>query len=135
MSETTTVHGQLLWVDRLISSLLRIGVTLSVSVVAIGMLLTFIHHPDYFRSRPALGALTDPGHSYPSTLRAVLEGTAEGRGQAVVMLGVLLLIATPVARVAVSIVVFLIERDRLYAAITTMVLLLLLLSFLLGAAG
>jgi uncharacterized membrane protein len=128
-------HGAPLWVDRLISSLLRIGVTLSVSIVAIGMLLTFLHHPDYFRSRPALGDLTSPGHSYPSSLRAVMEGVAQGHGQAVVMLGVILLIATPVARVAVSIVIFVIERDRLYAAITTAVLLLLLLSFLLGAAG
>ena len=51
------------------------------------------------------------------------------------MLGLLLLIATPVARVAFSIVAFALEGDRLYVAITAVVLALLVLSFAVGAAG
>lgn len=43
-----------------------------------------------------------------------------------------LLIATPVVRVAVSFLLFLAERDWLYARLTMMVLLLLLASFMLG---
>jgi uncharacterized membrane protein len=123
------------WVDRMISWVLRGGVTISIVVVLAGMIITFVHHPEYFRSRPALGALTNPGTSYPSTIRAVIEGVREVRGQAIITLGLLLLIATPVARVAVSIAVFVIERDRLYVVITTVVLGLLLLSFVLGANG
>lgn len=123
------------WVDRMISWVLRGGVTISIVVVLAGMIITFVHHPEYFRSRPALGALTNPGTSYPSTISAVIEGVREVRGQAIVTLGLLLLIATPVARVAVSIAVFVIERDRLYVVITTVVLGLLLLSFVLGANG
>jgi uncharacterized membrane protein len=123
------------WVDRMISWVLRSGVTISVVVVLAGMIITFAHHPEYFRSRPALGELTNPGTSYPSTMRAVIEGVREVRGQAIVTLGLLLLIATPVVRVAVSIAVFVIERDRLYVVITTVVLGLLLLSFVLGAHG
>jgi uncharacterized membrane protein len=45
---------------------------------------------------------------------------------AIAQLGLLTLLATPVARVAVSVVAFALERDRLYAAITTAVLLILL---------
>ncbi len=123
------------WVDRMIAYVLRGGVTISLTVVLTGLVITFLHHPEYSRSRPALGALTNPGTSYPSSVGAVVEGVREGRGQAIVTLGLLLLIATPVARVAVSIAVFVIERDRLYVVITACVLALLLLSFVLGASG
>ena len=123
------------WVDHLISYVLRGGVTISVAVVLTGVIITFLHHPDYFRSRPALGALTNPGTSYPSTVGAVIEGVRARNGQSIVTLGLLMLIATPVARVAVSIAVFVIERDRLYVVITAVVLALLLLSFVVGASG
>jgi len=123
------------WVDNLISYVLRGGVTISVVVVLAGIVITFVHHPEYFRSRPALGALTNPGTSYPRTVGAVIEGAREGRGQAIVTLGLLLLIATPVARVAVSIAVFVIEHDRLYVVITAVVFGLLLLSFVFGTSG
>jgi len=123
------------WVDAVISWLLRGGVLISIGIVTIGIELTFVHHPAYFSSRPELGTLTQPGTHFPSTLSDVLHGVRAGRGQAIVMAGLLLLIATPVARVAFSIVIFLIERDRLYAAITTAVLLVLLVSFVRGAAG
>lgn len=120
------------WIDLAISRVLRTGVLLSIAVIATGMLVTFIHHPSYFSSRPALGTLTSATESYPRTLGSVVEGAMDGRGQAIISLGVLLLIATPVARVALSIIIFAIEHDRLYVLITTAVLLLLILSFVLG---
>jgi len=123
------------WVDTAISRLLRTGVVASMAVVLLGLVLTFVHHPQYVRSTSALGRLTDAGAVYPHAIGAVLTQVRQGRGQAIVMLGLLLLIATPVARVAFSILAFALERDRLYAAITTVVLLLLFLSFVLGAAG
>lgn len=123
------------WVETLISNLLRIGVMVSVAIVLTGIVFTFVHHPDYFSSRPALGNLIDAKRDYTSSIGGVVEGVAARRGQAIAMLGILLLIATPVARVAVSIAIFVVERDRLYVAITSIVLLLLLLSFALGAAG
>lgn len=47
-----------------------------------------------------------------------------------IQLGILVLIATPIARVGFSIYGFWLERDRLYVAITWFVLLLLLVGFL-----
>ena len=47
---------------------------------------------------------------------------------AIVQLGLLALLATPVARVAASVVGFTLEHDRLYTAITLAVLLILLTS-------
>jgi len=123
------------WVDTAISHLLRIGVLVSISVVLIGLAFTFLHHPQYVTSRTALGGLTDARAMYPHTIGDVARQIRDGHGQAIVMLGLLLLVATPVARVAFSILAFAIERDRLYVAITAGVLTLLLVSFAIGAAG
>ncbi|HEX6642373.1 MAG TPA: DUF1634 domain-containing protein [Thermoanaerobaculia bacterium] len=123
------------WVDAAISHLLRGGVVASLAVVLCGLVLTFIHHPQYMTSHTALGGLTDPDAAYPHSIREVATQLREGRGQAVVILGLLLLIATPVVRVAFSIVAFALERDRLYVAITSIVLTLLIVSFFVGGAG
>jgi uncharacterized membrane protein len=123
------------WVDTAISRLLRGGVLVSITVVLIGLMFTFIHHPQYVTSKTALGELTDAGALYPHTIRGVAIQIRAGRGQAMVMLGLLLLIATPVTRVAFSILAFALERDRLYVAITVVVLALLFVSFAIGAAG
>lgn len=123
------------WVDTAISRLLRFGVISSIVVITIGLVLTFLHHPEYLRSRTALGQLTEAEAMYPHHLVDVVRQAGEGSGQAIVMLGLLLLIATPVARVAFSIIAFAVERDRLYVVITSVVLLALLVSFAIGAAG
>ena len=119
--------------DVALARLLRIGVSTSIVVVVIGMIITFVHHPDYVSSMPALGTLTTVDQHFPSSIGDVIEGLRAGRGQAVIMAGLLILIATPVARVAFSIVIFLVQRDWLYVAITSTVLILLIVSFFLGA--
>jgi uncharacterized membrane protein len=55
--------------------------------------------------------------------------------QAVITLGLLLLIATPVLRVAVSVVAFALEHDRRYVIITLIVMTILIISFTLGRGG
>jgi len=119
-------------VELLISNLLRIGVTASLSLIIIGTILTFIHHPVYISSATELQRLTQPGAAFPHTKSDVLGGALQLHGSAVVTVGLLLLIATPVMRVAVSIFAFIYQRDRLFTFITTIVLCLLLLSFVLG---
>jgi uncharacterized membrane protein len=119
-------------IERVISWILRGGVLASLLVLLAGTTISFVHHPGYLYSKKQLAPLTAPGHAIPHTLADVLSGLLAGHGQAIVMAGLLLLVATPVLRVAVSIVAFLWEKDRLFAVITTVVLLLLLLSFFLG---
>ena len=123
------------WVDLAISRLLRGGVLISIAVVLLGAAITFVRHPSYVRSGRELGRLTSPAMTYPSSVATVVHGAEAQRGQAIMMAGLLLLIATPVARVGLSIAVFVVEHDRLYIVITSVVLLLLLTSFALGAAG
>jgi uncharacterized membrane protein len=121
--------------ETLISRLLRIGVLISAALVVIGMLLVFEHHPTYRSSHTELASLISASVEYPHRIRDVLASAFAGRGQGIAMLGLLLLIATPVARVLVSIFIFLRERDPRFVLITATVLLLLITSFVLGTAG
>jgi uncharacterized membrane protein len=119
--------------ELLISQLLRSGVLLSLTLVTFGMALTFFHHPDYFSSAQALQRLTAPERG-PDGLAEVLAGVRDARGQAFVMTGLLVLMATPVLRVALSLLVFGRKKDGTFVAVTAWVLGVLLLSFLLGGA-
>jgi uncharacterized membrane protein len=121
-------------VELLISNLLRIGVVSSLAVVVVGTVVSFVHHPSYLSAQEELHRITSPGAAFPHTIRQVIRGLVEFKGQAIVMLGLLMLIATPVLRVAVSIVAFMVRRDVVYEVITAIVLILLLLSFFLGTA-
>ncbi len=104
-----------------ISSSLRLGVYLSAAVIAIGMILFF--------AAGSSGYQTD---QFPTTVGAVWSGTIHLKPSAIISLGLLLLIATPVFRVASSVLLFVFEKDHLYTLITLFVLCILIISFMLG---
>ena len=60
------------------------------------------------------------------SVRATFLGAVHGDPRAIVQLGLVLLIATPVARVALTLAAFAAQRDRLYVGMTALVLVLLL---------
>lgn len=121
--------------ERVISILLRCGVSASLVLVGAGVLLMALRGDTGYGPLPSPQALTTPGPvAWPSTLGAVLAGALAGRPYALVLAGLLLLTATPVLRVGISVVAFLIERDYAFALITLFVLGVLVLSFALGAA-
>jgi uncharacterized membrane protein len=62
------------------------------------------------------------------TVPGILALTAHGDPRGIIAFGILLLMATPVARVVFSVWAFARERDRLYVGITLVVLALLLYS-------
>jgi len=115
-------------VDLIMSRLLRTGVLLSALFVFAGGVLFLLRHPtpvtDYhkFQGEPA-EFRTVPG---------IVHDALALRGRGLIQLGLLLLIATPIARVAFSVMVFLYERDWMYVLVTLVVLSLLFYS-LLGA--
>ena len=115
--------------ENVISAVLRIGVLASLLCVVLGTGISFIHHPEYFSSSIELQRLTQPGAVFPHTPRDIFSGVRKLQGQAIVIIGLILLIATPVMRVAVSILIFLYQGDRIFTLITAIVLCLLLLSF------
>lgn len=113
-------------VEVYISILLRSGVLLAAAVVLIGGVLYVAQHgnlhPEYrvFHGEPA--ELRSPGLIFRTAL--------SGRADAIIQLGLLLLILTPVARVVFSVIAFGLERDRMYIVMTLMVLGVLLYSLL-----
>lgn len=105
----------------IMGSLLRIGVLASALIVIFGGLLFFIQHP-----KEIFDFTTFKGE--PAKFRQVhliVKEAFQFRGRDVIQLGLLLLIATPVARVFFSLIGFLIEKDWIYVTITLIVLIIL----------
>ncbi|MGA8540828.1 MAG: DUF1634 domain-containing protein [Terriglobales bacterium] len=123
------------WRDRrmalILGNVLRAGVLLSAAVVLCGGCIYLAGHghepANYrvFRGEP-------PEYR---AIRAVIRNAMNGRGRGLIQLGLLLLIATPIARVAFSVVGFAIERDRMYVGFTLIVLAILLYSLFGSSMG
>jgi uncharacterized membrane protein len=61
-------------------------------------------------------------------LKQILAGAVQFRGRALIQLGLVLLLATPVARVIFAVIGFTVEKDRMYTAVSLLVLIILLVS-------
>jgi uncharacterized membrane protein len=119
--------------------ILRVGVTASgVLIVAGVVLLFFTGSTGYDGSLNNLDSLLhysqSAGERFPTTPGEVLSGLVGLHPYALIALGLLVLIATPVVRVAASVLLFWLERDSAYVFLTLLVLLILIISFLLGKA-
>ena len=116
-------------IENILGNLLRAGVLLSALVVLIGGVIYLVRH-----GRTAVDFRVF--HGEPADLRdirGIVSETWTLRGRGIIQLGLLLLIATPVARVAFSIFGFAEEHDRMYVVFTLIVFSILLYS-LLGVA-
>jgi uncharacterized membrane protein len=113
-------------IEVILGALLRTGVILAAAVVLFGGALYLVRHggeiPNYrtFHSEPE--SLKKPAE--------IIHGTLAMKAQATIQLGLLLLIATPVARVIFSAAAFAVERDSMYVVITLIVLAILLYGLL-----
>jgi uncharacterized membrane protein len=116
------------WGDKrfevMMGRLLRFGVIFAAAWVLAGGIHYLVQFggatPDYkvFRGEP--GGLRHPREIFHEAIHL------DARG--LIQLGLLLLIATPVARVAFSVIGFALEKDRMYVVITLIVLALLIYS-------
>lgn len=115
----------------IIGWILRGGVAVSMILVFIGGIFFVYRHghsiPDYktFKGVPP----------FIQNFGGIINGVITFKGQAIIQLGIILLIATPVVRVAFSAIGFLLEKDYLYTFITLIVLLIILASMISGHAG
>lgn len=104
--------------ERIIGNLLRAGVTLAAAVVLAGGIWYLI----------AAGNTAPAYAPFRPDVRGVHALRTLPAPQAIILAGLLILIATPVARVVFSLIAFAMEKDRVYVAITTLVLAILLYS-------
>ncbi len=111
-------------VQRAVGNLLRAGVLLAAVVVLAGGVLFLLRHggsvPNYrvFRGEPV----------DLRSLAGIVRDALSGSGRGLIQLGLLILVATPVARVAFTAIAFAFERDRTYVLVALLVLSLLLKS-------
>jgi uncharacterized membrane protein len=121
------------WTDRrvenIVGNLLRTGVILSAVVVLAGGLIFLVRHG----AQPTNYRVFQGEPSELRHLRGIIRGVLALHSRAIIQLGLLLLIATPIARVAFSVFGFAEEKDRMYMAFTGIVLVILLYS-LMGSA-
>jgi uncharacterized membrane protein len=112
-----------------IGHLLRIGVTISALVVLCGGVRYLLQQRG---AKADYTVFKDFSIPLGQTIAGVVHGTMRGDGHSLILFGLLLLILTPVARVFFAVFGFLRERDWMYAAISAVVLAILLCSMLLG---
>lgn len=116
-------------IERMVSVLLRAGVVVSGVVVFSGGIYFLARHGHELAEHHTF-------HGEPSVDRIVgqiIAGAIALRARSIIQLGLLILIATPIARVAFSLVAFALERDHTYVVITAIVLTILLYSLISGA--
>ena len=104
--------------EKSIGRLLRIGVLLSAATVLTGGILFLIRHG----AAPAEDHRFLAGNSGTLSVGAILGGARAGESRDLIRIGLMALIATPIARVALSLWLFRRERDWLYVGITGFVL-------------
>ena len=111
--------------ERVIGGLLRYGVLASSLVVLAGGIVYLIRHggqlPQYHEFRGEPDKMKKPVLMWEAVWR--------GEGRPLIQLGLLILVATPIARILFSFVGYLLEKDYLYAVLTVIVLLVILLNF------
>lgn len=118
-------------VELYIGKLLRYGVILSSIITITGGVIYIYQHPDQqLNFKTFVGA-----PNYLRELSTLLPAVLKLDGLAIIQLGVAILIATPILRVAFSIVAFAIEKDRMYIVITCIVLAIILSNMIFGLEG
>ncbi|RZL32586.1 MAG: DUF1634 domain-containing protein [Pedobacter sp.] len=111
-------------IQGLIGNLLRTGVYISMFIVVLGGIIYLTEHAgekiDY--------AVFDFNKVSLKTVEGIFAEVLTFKGAAVVQFGLLMLIFTPIARVLMAVISFLIEKDYLYVAIGLLVLAIIMAS-------
>ncbi len=115
--------------EQFLGNLLRVGVLSATVVVLLGAVLYLVRHGE---EQAKHKAFPDEAGQWRGIKRIFAEGE-DLSGAGVIQLGLLLLVATPVARVVFSVIGFLREGDYTYVVLTLIVLAVLLFSLFFGA--
>ena len=118
-------------IQSLIGKVLRTGMIVSISIVFFGGIFYVVRHghsiPDYkkFNGIPA----------FMQHAGSLVVAATNFKGQAIIQLGIVLLIATPILRVICSTIGFALEKDYMYVGISLLVLLIIFSSMMGGRVG
>ncbi|CAA7386284.1 DUF1634 domain-containing protein [Chryseobacterium fistulae] len=116
--------------NRSVGNLLRLGVVLSVITSLIGFIKLFL---EGFKM-PKKYSLLNIGSSSEKVWGHFWNSLCKGEGMAIIQLGILLLIFTPLMRIIFALVGYLKEKDYVYVVISSIVLVIMAISFFTGYA-
>jgi len=116
--------------NRSVGNLLRLGVILSVITSLIGFVKLFT---EGFKM-PRKYKLLDMGTSSEKVWGHFWETLCRGEGMAIIQLGILMLIFTPLMRIIFALIGYLKEKDYIYVVISSIVLAIMAISFFTGYA-
>ncbi|MBD8080998.1 DUF1634 domain-containing protein [Chryseobacterium caseinilyticum] len=116
--------------NRSVGNLLRLGVILSVVTSLIGFIKLFM---EGFKM-PRKYKLLDMGTSSEKVWSHFWETLCKGEGMAIIQLGILMLIFTPLMRIIFALIGYLKEKDYTYVIISSIVLAIMAVSFFTGYA-
>ena len=108
-----------------ISYVLRIGVLIAAAIILIGLVLLIIRGPSGGEST-SLHQIVDNEQQMTVRPSVILHGVRAGDAVNIIQLGVFALILTPVTRVAMTIVLFALQREKIFTLVTLAVFLILL---------
>ena len=112
--------------ENIIGRLLRAGVLLAAAVVLSGGVLYLMQHHSGQVNYKTFSRGAEELHSLPGIVK--LAGALDSEG--LIQLGLVLLIATPIARVIMAAVGFQLERDSMYVTVSLIVLAVLIFSLM-----
>ncbi|ROI00326.1 DUF1634 domain-containing protein [Chryseobacterium daecheongense] len=116
--------------NRSVGNLLRLGVILSVITSLIGFIKLFL---EGFKMPKNYSAF-DIGTSSEKVWGHFWNSLCKGEGMAIIQLGILLLIFTPLMRIVFALIGYLKEKDYKYVLISSIVLVIMAISFFTGYA-
>ncbi|WP_159477453.1 DUF1634 domain-containing protein [Chryseobacterium sp. 18068] len=116
--------------NRSVGNLLRLGVILSVITSLVGFVKLFM---EGFQM-PRKYKLLDMGTSSEKVWSHFWETLCKGEGMAIIQLGILMLIFTPLMRIIFALIGYLKEKDYVYVIISSIVLAIMAVSFFTGYA-
>ena len=106
-------------VEQLVGKMLRYGVVTASLIAFVGGIMYLFEHGS--NSIPAYNVFKGEGAGYTS-FGGIIKGALSFSSTEIVQLGVLVLIATPIMRILLSLFAFALEKDKLYVVITLVVL-------------
>jgi len=115
-------------IEQRVGNLLRVGVFVAAAVAFLGGIAFLAQHGG---SKPSYGVFRSEPSSL-HTLHGIIGGALALQTSAIVQFGIILLIATPIARVLLTLIAFAIRRDWMYVLISAIVLGVLGYSLLVG---
>lgn len=116
-------------IQRIIGDVLKYGVRAVLAISSIGGLIFLYNHAneqaDYAR-------FTENDRSIIEVVSDVFSGVINMQGRSIIFLAIIILFCTPLIRLLLSLVSFIIEGDKLYVFITTLVLIIIAFSMYFG---